>query len=127
MKKESNIQKTIQLAVSERTNATMWRNNVGTGWVGQTSRTKDGGVYIKNARPLKAGLCVGSSDLIGFTQVEITPEMVGKKIAVFTAIEVKTANGRRRKEQINFCEFVKSKGGKAGFARSADDAVGICG
>lgn len=32
---------------------------------------------------------IKSSDLIGWTSVVITPEMVGKKVAIFTAIEVK--------------------------------------
>jgi hypothetical protein len=37
---------------------------------------------------LKYGLCLGSSDLIGWTIREITPDMVEKKVAVFTAIQV---------------------------------------
>ena len=46
-------------------------------------------------QPIKAGWGAnGASDLIGFTTVEITPEMVGQKAAIFTAIEVKRETGR---------------------------------
>ena len=121
--KELNIQKNIMLAVSKYSR--MFRNNVGTGWVGEVSATKDGGKYIKDARPLKAGLCTGSSDLIGWTTKIITPEMVGKKVAIFTALEIKTPTGKATKEQINFIIQVLDNGGIAGIARSGEDAVNI--
>lgn len=121
--KELNIQKSIMLAVSKYSR--MFRNNVGTGWVGQVSATKDGGKYIKDARPLKAGLCTGSSDLIGWTTKTITPEMVGKKVAIFTAIEVKTSKGKPTDEQKNFIQQVRNNGGIAGIARSESEAVEI--
>ncbi len=111
------------LAVSKYSR--MFRNNVGTGWVGEVSATKDGGKYIKDARPLKAGLCTGSSDLIGWTTKIITPEMVGKKVAIFTALEIKTPTGKATKEQINFIIQVLDNGGIAGIARSGEDAVNI--
>ena len=120
--KELNIQKSIMLAVSKYSR--MFRNNVGTGWVGKVSATKDGGKYIKDARPLKAGLCTGSSDLIGWTTKTITPEMVGCKVAIFTAIEVKkNSKSVTSPEQINFIQRVKIDGGFAGIARSDEDAV----
>ena len=121
--KEGNIQKKIMIAASKY--ARVFRNNVGTGWVGKVSNTKDGGKYIKDARPLKAGLCTGSSDLIGWTTKTITPEMVGQKVAIFTAIEVKTLTGTPSKEQINFVKVVKNAGGLAGFATSEIEAIKI--
>lgn len=124
--KESNIQKTIQLAISKQTNSTMFRNNVGTGWVGKTIRTTNGGILIENPRPLNAGLCTGSSDLIGWTEIEITPDMIGEKVAVFTAIEIKTRKGKTSNDQINFCDLVKKSGGKSGTARTIEDAIKIC-
>ena len=78
---------------------------------GQVQRMRDGSVLIKNARPLHAGLCAGSSDLIGWTVVEITPDMVGRKIAVFTAVESKTATGRATAEQLHFINTVRAAGG----------------
>jgi hypothetical protein len=48
--------------------------------------------------------------------------MVGQKIAIFTAIEVKKPNGRTSKEQINFINMVNSLGGIAFIAHSDDEA-----
>lgn len=82
---------------------------------------------IENPRPLQAGLCEGSSDLIGWTTVEVTPAMVGKKIAIFTALEIKTESGRASKEQINFITRVREAGGIAGIARSEQEATQLIG
>lgn len=120
-KQESNIEREIRLALPE--NVRTFRNNVGTGWTGDTSRTKSGDLIIANARPLKAGLCKGSSDEIGWMTVEITPEMVGKKIAVFVALEIKTLNGKPSKEQNNFIANVIRAGGVSGIVRSPEQAV----
>jgi hypothetical protein len=119
-KQESNIQNEIRAELPE--NARGFRNNVGLGWIGETAATKDGSMLVRNPRPLRAGLCKGSSDIIGWVTVEITPEMVGKKIAVFMALEVKTAKGTTRKEQLNFIEVVKRSGGVAGIVRSSEQA-----
>lgn len=62
---------------------------------------------------MRAGLCEGSSDLIGWTTVEITPEMVGRKVAVFTAVEVKVPGKRPTAEQVNFLAQVRTAGGIA--------------
>lgn len=79
-------------------------------------------------RVVKTGLCKGSSDLIGYTTKEITADMVGKKIAVFTAIEVKKSDWNKNKKlndheevQKMFIDNVKDSGGLAGFATSVDD------
>lgn len=100
----------------------LFRQNTGQGWVGQSRRfsrsetviVQPGDVLIRNARPLHAGLCEGSSDLIGWTQRDGT--------AVFTAIEVKAERGRVTPEQAQFVEVVTAAGGIAGIARSVEDA-----
>lgn len=71
------------------------------------------------------GLCPGSSDKIGWKSVAITTDMVGTKIAQFVAIEEKSANGRVTKDQQNFIQAVKDAGGRAGIARSEQDAKSI--
>ena len=87
-------------------------------------RNNSGLFYTRDGRPTKAGLLNGASDLIGWCTVTITPEMVGKTLAVFTAIEVKD-KGRVTPEQENFIAQVKKAGGIAGVARSPEDAVGL--
>ena len=121
--KEGNIQRTIQLFLSRFQNVRLFRNNVGQGWVGQLISNKNGTVTLANARPLHAGLCDGSSDLIGWKTIEITPEMVGQKIAVFTAVEIKTEKGRPTEAQNNFLSVVNRSGGIGFIARNENEAV----
>ena len=117
---EHAIQNEIRLGISGK--ATMFRNNVAVSWVGDVTELKDGSVLIRNARRLHAGLCEGSSDLIGWRSLIITPEMVGERIAVFAALEVKSKTGRATAGQKNFCERVIEAGGLAGIVKSLDDA-----
>lgn len=63
----------------------------------------------------------GGSDLIGYRIIEVTPDMVGKKMALFVAIETKIHGGARSKEQKNFIERVQQDGGEAFFCVGIDD------
>ncbi len=95
------------------------------GWTGRMTKIGEK-VVLENARPLHSGLIKGSSDLIGWQTVLVTPGMVGKKIAIFTAIEVKKSNaGRASSEQINFIEQVRESGGIAGIAFDEESAKSI--
>jgi hypothetical protein len=51
--------------------------------------------------------------------------MVGRRFAIFTAIEVKDSKGRATSAQLNFIAQVKQAGGFAGIARTPDDVEGI--
>lgn len=117
---EHRIQNEIRLAISGK--ATLFRNNVAQAWVGDVTELKDGSVLIRNARRLHAGLCEGSSDLIGWRSLTITPEMVGQIVAVFAALEVKSKTGRATAGQKNFCQRVTEAGGFAGIVKSPDEA-----
>lgn len=103
---ESELLKSV-LYQSSRDGVVLFRNQVG------KYRLEDG-------RYLSSGLCVGSSDLIGWTSIAITQEMVGKRIAVFTAIECKSEKGRASKEQDNFLKRVSDAGGIARLVRSTN-------
>ena len=105
---EQQIQQEIRVAISNGATR-VFRNNTGT-------------LRDQNGRPVTFGLCKGSADLIGWTTREITPDMVGQRVAVFTSIEVKTATGRVRPEQKQWMEAVQAAGGIAGIARSVEDA-----
>jgi len=113
------LTKKIQLALGKNPNFRIFRNNVGKCWIGaskkftqpQTVNVKAGDVLVRQARYFDAGLCVGSSDLIGMKSVTITPDMVGKTMAIFTAIEVKTPTDKTSPEQVNFLNMVQKMGG----------------
>jgi hypothetical protein len=79
----------------------------------------------KTGRPVQFGLARGSADLIGWRTVEVTPDMVGQRLAVFTSIEVKTPTGRLTPQQRNWLDAVLKAGGIAGVARSVADALQI--
>ena len=79
---------------------------------------------LKDARPFRAGV-PGMSDLIGWMPVEITPEMVGKTLAVYTAVETKNPRGRATAEQKQFLDVVSQSGGRAGIARTDGDLDNI--
>jgi hypothetical protein len=110
--KEAAIQQHIRLALSDA-GAVMFRNQVG------ATHTFDG-------RLIRYGICnPGGSDLIGWTPVQITEDMVGRTVAVFTAVEVKTPTGKATEDQLNFLAAVLRHGGFAGIARSTDEAVAL--
>jgi len=100
----------------------LWRNNVGTGWAGQAVKiqrrgmvaVEPGDVIVRQGRPLHAGLCVGSSDLIGYRVVD--------RVAQFVALEVKSATGRPTAQQTQFIDHINAVGGCAGIVRSVADA-----
>lgn len=91
--------------------------------MGKVIRKTADTVTIQNPRPVQFGLHPGSGDLIGWQTIEITPEHVGQKLAVFTSIEVKTDTGRVKPEQLNWQAQVLNAGGRALVARSEAAAV----
>ena len=94
--------------------ATLFRNNVGARKLGDGSYLKYG---VGGA---------GGSDLIGFISITVSPGMVGRRLAVFAAVEVKAiASGRVSPEQEHFIGFVAESGGLAGVARSLEDVQDI--
>jgi hypothetical protein len=107
---ETDLQQRIRLALGQRPDVRLFRNNTGT--------LPD----PRTGRPVQFGLARGSADLIGYRTVTITPDMVGQQVAVFTSLEVKTPTGRIRPEQTNWLHTIKRAGGIAAIVRSVDDA-----
>jgi hypothetical protein len=102
---EKELMQQIQIEVS-KLGGRVFRNNVG------TFRGSDGSYN-------RTGLCIGSSDLIGWFP---RPGFYGDDgSAVFLAIEVKTPTGKVRPEQIQFINTVNKSGGIAFIARSVED------
>ena len=108
---EKQIQTEIFNNVGSRSDVRLFRNNVG--------------VMLDSSRPLRFGLCNGSSDLIGIQKVIISPDMVGQEIGRFVSIECKSAKGRPSEEQKRWIEMINRFGGKAFIARSAEEAISL--
>jgi hypothetical protein len=87
----------------------LFRINSGMGWTGKVTRLKSGDMLITNPRPLHAAP-EGWPDLCGWTEVEITPDMVGQRVAIFTAEEVKVT-GKLSKAQQAFARVLERMGG----------------
>jgi hypothetical protein len=116
MSSEARAQSEVRLEAVEH-GVTLFRNNVGV-------------LRDERGRPVRYGLAndsaqlnavLKSSDLIGFRRVVITPEMVGRTVAVFTARECKasdwTYKGTEREvAQQRFLDIVNQAGGDAAFA-----------
>ena len=107
--RETELVKRLQVALSE-IGARLFRNNVGV----LKDRT---GHYVAY------GLCKGSSDLIGWLPITITPSMIGHRVAVFLAVEAKSEDGHLTPEQSAFLAAVQKAGGVALVARDVESAV----
>ncbi|AUR82469.1 hypothetical protein NVP1024O_69 [Vibrio phage 1.024.O._10N.261.45.F8] len=118
---EKHVQDALRVVASSREHTYLWRNNVG------ATQTPDG-------RMIRYGLCneskklnqrFKSSDLIGGTPIVVTPEMVGKRVMVFTAVEVKKADWKpgsdtqRERGQLRFINAVRAAGGIGFFCRDS--------
>jgi hypothetical protein len=126
--KEHALQNAIRNALAGR--ALIFRANVGKAYTSNdvmkvprqmpvVMGPKD--ILLRNYRPFETGLPPGFSDLFGLVAVEITPDMVGQKVAIFTGLEVKDG-GRVSQLQRNFINAVNDNGGRAGVVRSVEDA-----
>lgn len=103
----------------------LFRNNIGKVWTGIVVSSKDRQLILSNPRPFHAGLIKGSSDLIGWNTVTVSHDMVGKKIAVFTAVEIKTGSVRVTPEQKTFIDNVNKAGGIAGIVYDENQAINL--
>jgi len=98
--KETNILKLCLMALSQA-GCLAWRNNTGA-------------LPDRQGRIVRYGLCNGGSDLIG-----LAPD------GIFFAVEVKTATGKPTPEQLTFIAAIRRQGGRAGVARSPEEAVSL--
>ncbi len=137
MASEGNVQRSIWIAMGAVSR--LFRLNTGKGWVSNLGpkkgvhRLADGSIHILAPRSIALGFglvsgepVVGACDLPGWTSIVITPEMVGRTLAVFTSVEAKkTEGGEVSKEQKNWMEQVIGAGGIAGIAASPEEALKI--
>jgi hypothetical protein len=121
---EQHLRNAVLTAISGL-GARLFRVNTGLAWIGNVEHLGPDTVYIRNARPIHMGLVKGGSDLIGWIPVTVTPDMVGERIAVFGAIELKMGRQTTTTEQDQFLSAVSAAGGAATVARSVEDAVSL--
>jgi hypothetical protein len=94
----------------------MFRNAVGFGVTASPKniiKKDDGSFAVKKGSLVRFGLLTGSGDYIGWKPTVITPDMVGKTVAVFQSIEVKTLRDRLSAEQRKWNRAVARDGGIA--------------
>jgi len=117
----------IMLSLGGRTDVRIFRNNVGNAFVGNVFQESQRCVTLIDYRRIKFGLEVGSSDLIGLKSITITPDMVGRKVAVFLSPEIKVPGKNPTPHQRDWQDMVLNFGGIAGTARSIEDAQRLVG
>lgn len=98
---ETAIQNAIRMVLS-KVGLRLFRNNIGL-------------ATFPDGSKVEYGLGPGTSDLIGWKPVTVTQDMVGKRLAVFVAVEVKKPGHKTSKErleqQLNFLHRVVEAGG----------------
>lgn len=111
---ENNLIRAILAEHGARPDLRLWRNETAGAWVGSyVGRTTLGHTVLAHARQIQAGLCVGSSDLIGIHE--------GR----FVALEVKAGKDRLRPEQVTFLRVISELGGLSAEVRSVDDVTRV--
>lgn len=117
MKKLKNImtennfaKKTLPEIQKKHPNRRLFRNNSGAYIIDGRFVTYGIGL-LRRSKSGKSKTPKGGGDYIGFESVIITPEMIGKKIAVFCNVEFKTKNVDETQDQIDFRNLVLESGG----------------
>ncbi len=100
---ESQLQDAVRLALGQRADVAMWRNNVGV-----AEHWKPG---MSRPQVVRYGLAPGSADLVGIAR--------GGR---FVALELKGPEGRTTSEQQAWLALVERMGGIARVVRSIDEA-----
>lgn len=107
---EAAILARVRIALS-KAGALIWRNQCGA-------------LPNRDGRMVQFGVAnPGGSDLLGYRSVLIAPHMVGQRVAVFLACEVKAPGGKVSAAQRNFLTAVRDAGGIAILAHSPEEAV----
>lgn len=122
---ETSISQRIQLEAGAQ-GVTLLRNNNGAAYDKAGRLIRYGLGHVAPNQPMR------SSDLIGWVPVVITPEMVGRTVAVFTAVEVKTEGWKRptderERAQEKFINLVRDSGGLSTFATSVKSVLDLIG
>lgn len=105
------VQNPALLAVGARPDVLIWR--------------QQSGVFRQLEAPhspIRVGT-PGMADSMAVVSIEITPEMVGKRIGVAVAAEFKAGTGRQSEAQRNWQTAFEQRGGIYRLIRSADEML----
>jgi len=103
-------------------NERLFRINAGMAWTASPKQiyrptkriaifVQPGDLVLKHARPFH-GAPTGWPDLCGWTEIEVTSDMVGQKIAVFTGEEIKaTGSPKLKNRQKLYQDIILRMGG----------------
>lgn len=112
------LEKAVNEAISDLVNGHdhvhLWRNNRG--------------IALQGERVVRYGVGPnGASDWIGYRELLVTADMIGKSVAQFVAIEAKRPGEKPDERQQKFIDQVNKHGGIAGSATSREEADEILG
>lgn len=120
---ETVVQRNIRLSIGSRQGVVALRNLVAGGAIGTVIDRPSPGLVLVRGHPAVFGLGTGSADLVGWQTVVVTPEMVGKTVAIFSGWEIKDVKGKAREAQSNWIDLVNRSGGQAVIVRSPEEAL----
>jgi hypothetical protein len=99
----------------------LWRQQSMMAWAGKVIDRTATTITLLYPHAVKFGI-PGIADLGGLTAVEVTPAMIGTTVALAVQIECKAGRARPTEEQAAFIAMVQRLGGRAGVARSVEEA-----
>ena len=108
---ETRVQNSAFLSVGQRPDVMVWRQQVG-----KYRAMHDPERVVTVGVP-------GMADSIMVVAVEITAEMIGRKLGVAVAVEFKTEKGRQADAQKAWQRAFEARGGIYALVRSADEMV----
>jgi VRR-NUC domain len=117
---ERDIQNDIQRELS-RGPTRLLRINAGMSYQGRIVEQTPDRLILSPWYPIKLG-ATGISDLIGWTSISGAVGSYACDVAIFTAVEVKGPRTPTTPEQLAFIDTVRRAGGRAGVARSVEEA-----
>lgn len=120
---ESQLLANILLDLS-RDNTRLFRFNSGSAWQGRIVERTAQRLVLSPYYAIKLG-AEGMSDIGGLVSEVVTPEMVGRTVAISSWIEAKSITGRISPQQRAFIRMILERGGRAGVARSVEEAERI--
>lgn len=104
-----------------RGNTRLFRINAGMAYQGRVIERTPGRLILAPWYPIRLA-AEGVSDLIGWTTVAVAGDGGLERAALFVACEVKFGRRKPTPEQESFIATVQRAGGRAGVARSVEEA-----